>query len=76
MLKYSDLINIAIEITNNDKIPKNGLIINYILNEEQHIKLDEDLFYRTNQHKKGKTFKHQDIIEVTIDQINFKITYE
>lgn len=73
MIKYETLIEIASVITEAEEIIKDGLTLIYKIDPENHKKLDEDLFYRTNQHKKGIKFIHQEVIEVTIGEINFKI---
>lgn len=76
MFKYQNLIEIASAVAESEEIVKDGLTLVYELNEENHKKLDEDLFYRTNQHEKGIKFEHQEIIEVTIGNINFRIIKE
>lgn len=62
----------ASEIANNEKIIKKNLTLIYELDDENHRKLDEDLFYRTKQHENGEKYKHQEIIEVNIGDIKFK----
>ena len=73
MVEYKKLIEIASAITESEEILKDGLTLVYALDEKNHEKLDEDLFYRTKQHEKGVKFFHREIIEVTIGDINFKI---
>ena len=72
MLTYQDIIQVASEIANNEKIIRSDLTLVYELDEVNHKKLDEDLFYRTKQHENGIKFEHQEIIEVTIGEINFR----
>jgi len=72
MLNYQNLIEIASAITEAGDIVKEGLTLQYELGEKNHKKLDEDLFYRTNQNGGGE-FSHQEIIEVSIGIVNFKI---
>jgi hypothetical protein len=73
MLTYQNLIETASAFAEIENIKKEGLILTYELDEENHKKLDEDLFYRTKQHENGVKFVHREIIEVTIGEINFKI---
>ena len=72
MVTYNTIIEIATEIANNELIPKDGLIIVYELNEVNHRKLDEDLFYRSNKDIPGATFKHTDVFEVPFDNFIIK----
>jgi len=72
MITYKDIIEMASEIANNEKIIKKNLTLIYELDDENHRKLDEDLFYRTKQHENGEKYKHQEIIEVNIGDIKFK----
>lgn len=73
MLTYQDLIETASEIAEDKMVRTEGLILLYEIDEINHKKLDEDLFYRTKQHELGLKFQHQEIIEVTIGEINFRI---
>lgn len=72
MFKYNTILEIATEIAENKLIPKDGLTLVYELPSDNHMKLDEDLFYRINKDRKDITFVHTDIIEVTIAGILFK----
>jgi hypothetical protein len=74
MMTYEDLIVIFSELVNNDKIKKEGLIMFYELPEENHRKLDEHLFYKTND--RNAKFEHQEIIEVDVDGFIVKIIKE
>lgn len=71
-MTYSTIIEIATEIANNKSIPKEGLVIVYELDEVNHRKLDEDLFYRSNKDVPGTIFKHTDIFEVPFDNFIIK----
>jgi len=71
MMKYDDIVVIASEITNNELIKTDGLILVYELENDNHVKLDEDLFYRTNEEKDAK-YEYSDIIDVTIGEVNFR----
>lgn len=73
MFTYHNLIEIASAVAESDQIIKKGLTLVYELDEKNHMKLDEDLFYRTKQDDKGVKFEHKEIIEVTIGDVNFKI---
>lgn len=74
MFKYNTILEIASEIAENKLIPKDGLTIIYELEENNHMKLDEDLFYRINKNNPDAKFEHTDIIEVNIAGILFKFT--
>jgi len=66
-MTYQDLIETVSEIIGNDKIMKDNLILNYLIPYENHVKLDEHLFYK-NPDNNGK-FSHSDIIEIEIEGI-------
>lgn len=70
-LSYQKIIEIGSALSEVD-FYKDNLTLVYELSEREHKKLDEDLFYRTKQDENGLKFEHQDIIEVTIADINFK----
>jgi hypothetical protein len=71
MMTYEDLINSIKEIISNDEIYKKGLTITYELDERNHMKMDEHLFY-TSEEKDGD-FTHRDIIEIETDGVQIKI---
>jgi len=73
-MTYEDLIEIFSELVNNENIKKDGLIMFYELPAENHEKLDEHLFYKTND--RNAEFTHQDIIEVEVDGFIVKIIKE
>jgi hypothetical protein len=72
MITYNTIIEVATEIANNKLIPKEGLVIVYELDEENHLKLDEDLFYRSNKDIPGAVFTHTDVFEVPFTEFIFK----
>jgi hypothetical protein len=69
-MDYNELIDTISEIVNNEKIYKKGLILTYELNEDNHKKMDEHLFYKANPN--GSNFEHKDIVEVEIGGILIK----
>lgn len=71
MFTYEDLIDTFSAIVTNDKIKKDGLLLFYELEEENHKKLDEHLFYKSND--RDATFEHRDVIEVDIEGFTIRI---
>lgn len=71
MITYEDLINTFSEIINNETINKQGLVLIYELDDENHQKLDEHLFYKTND--RDATYEHREIIEVEIEGFIIRI---
>jgi len=69
-MDYNELIDTISEIVNNEKIYKEGLILTYELNEDNHKKMDEHLFYKSNS--SDTNFIHRDIVEVEIGGILIK----
>ena len=69
-MDYNELIETISEVVNNGKIHKNGLILTYELSEENHEKMDEHLFYKSNT--TDTEFIHRDIVEVEIGGIIIK----
>jgi hypothetical protein len=63
------VLEIAGELIDNDNIPKEGLTISYTLDKDIHRKLDEELFYKTNN--SHSNFKHNKTIEVNLGGITF-----
>ena len=61
------VLEVAGELLDNDNIPKEGLTITYSLNKDTHRKLDEELFYKTNNNLSN--FKHNKTIEVNLGGI-------
>lgn len=73
-LTYEDIIQSVSEIVENEKITLDGLTLMYKIPERNHLKLDEELYYRYNP--EGKDFKHRDIIEIEIADINVVIVVD
>jgi hypothetical protein len=69
-MKLDDIIAIANEVLNNEIIPEEGLVMKYLLDEETHLALDEELFYNTNNNLTD--FKHNKLIELTLGGITFQ----
>ena len=63
------VLEIAGEIIDNDNITKEGLTISYAIDKDSHRKLDEELFYKTNNNQSA--FKHNKTIEVNLGGITF-----
>ena len=70
-MNYNELIETISEIVNNDKVYKDGLSWVYQLDNDNHKKMDEHLFYKANPN--NSEFIHRDIIEVEIGGILIKI---
>lgn len=69
-MNYNELIDTISEIVNNEKIHKEGLTLVYTLDEQNHKKMDEHLFYKSNPN--SAEFIHRDIIEVEIGGVLIK----
>lgn len=69
-MNYTELIETISEIVNNDKIYKKDLTLVYELDNINHKKMDEHLFYKSNP--SNAEFIHKDIIEVEIGGILIK----
>jgi hypothetical protein len=68
------VLQIANECVDNDIIPTEGLTIGYKLDDETHKKLDEELFYNTNNNITN--FVHNEVIEINIVGITFVFEIE
>jgi hypothetical protein len=66
-MDYNLLIKTVSEIVENDDITKDGLILTYELDTNNHKKMDEHLFYMSN--KSNEIFKHRDIVNIEIGGI-------
>ena len=66
MMTYEHLIDTIREVINNDKIYKKNMMIVYELDEHNHKKMDEHLFYSSNE-KKEKDFEHRDVFDVELE---------
>jgi hypothetical protein len=69
-MNYNELIESMSEIVNNDKIYKSGLTLVYELDDVNHKKMDEHLYYKSNPN--GADFKHSDIFELEIGGVLVK----
>ena len=65
-MTYEIIIESISEIVNNDLIYKEGLVLEYKLKEDVHLKMDEHFFYKTNPIAKKNEFEHMDEFEVEI----------
>ena len=69
-MTYDELIKTVSEIIDNDEIKKNGLTLTYELSESQHVRINQELFYKMNPINTG--FIPNDIFEVEIAGILIK----
>lgn len=69
-MKYDELIKTISEIVNNEEIFKEGLTLTYELEEDNHKKMDEHLFYMANP--EGTDFEHKDTVFVKFGDIKVK----
>ncbi len=63
------VLEIANECVDNDIIPTEDITISYKLDKETHKKLDEELFYNTNNNLTN--FVHNEVIEINLAGITF-----
>jgi hypothetical protein len=70
-MNYEELINTVSAIVENDNVYKNGLTLVYELPVENHKKMDEHLFYKSNPI--NSEFVHRDEIEVEIGGVTIKL---
>lgn len=68
-MNLDKVLEIANECIENELIPTENLTIKYKLDKDTHRKLDEELFYNTNNNISN--FMHNDLIEVNIGGITF-----
>ena len=68
-MNLDKVLQIANECVENEIIPTEGLTIQYKLDSEVHKKLDEELFYNTNNNLTN--FIHNNVIEINIAGITF-----
>ena len=68
------VLQIANECVDNDIISTEGLTIGYKLDKETHKKLDEELFYNTNNNLTN--FVHNEVIEINLAGITFVFEIE
>ena len=70
-MKYNNLIETLSLIIENDKIYKKGLSLTYKLTPEEHVDMNEYLFY-LNEENKGEEFIQVDEFEVEMGGILIK----
>ena len=68
------VLEMANECVDNDIISTDGLTIGYKIDEETHKKLDEELFYNTNNNLTN--FVHNEVIEINLAGITFVFEIE
>ena len=68
-MNLEKVLEIANECVENDIIVTEGLTIMYKLDSDTHKKLDEELFYNTNNNLTN--FVHNEVIEINIVGITF-----
>jgi hypothetical protein len=73
-IKYEDIIDMAEAVIDNPILYKPGLIMEYPIDSFTHKKLNEELYFRTKGHEEGLELEYHEVIELTIQDINFKFT--
>ena len=68
-MNLEKVLQIANECVDNSIITTEGLTISYKIDEESHKKLDEELFYNTNNNL--LKFVHNEVIEINLAGITF-----
>ncbi len=68
-MNLDKVLEIANECVDNDIISTDGLTISYNLDIDTHKKLDEELFYNTNNNLTN--FVHNEVIEINLAGITF-----
>ena len=68
-MNLDKVLEIANECVENENIPIEGLTLMYKLDRDTHKKLDEELFYNTNNNLTN--FVHNEVIEINIAGITF-----
>jgi hypothetical protein len=69
-MKYEHIIKTVSEIVDNENIYKNGMTLVYKLNEENHRRMNEELFYKSNP--VGTPFTPNEEFEVELGGIIVK----
>ena len=69
-MKYEDLISTVTSIVNDETIYKEGLVLVYLLNERNHLQMNEELFYKSNP--STTKFQPTDEFEVEIGGVLVK----
>lgn len=70
-MNYEELINTVSAIVESDVVYKKGLTLVYELPIDNHKKMDEHLFYKTNPI--NTDFVHRDEIEIEIGGVTIKL---
>jgi len=73
-MNLDKVLEIANECVENENIPIEGLTLMYKLDRDTHKKLDEELFYNTNNNLTN--FVHNEIIEINIAGVTFVFEIE
>jgi hypothetical protein len=73
-MNLEKVLQIANECVDNDIISTDALTIGYKIDEETHKKLDEELFYNTNNNLTN--FVHNEVIEINLAGITFVFEIE
>jgi hypothetical protein len=68
-MNLEKVLEIANECVENENIPIEGLTLMYKLDRDTHKKLDEELFYNTNNNLTN--FVHNELIEINIAGVTF-----
>jgi hypothetical protein len=69
-MTYEDLIKTVTAIVNDENVLKDGLVLSYYLDETNHRKMNEELFYRSNP--PSEPFQASDEYEVEVGGIIVK----
>jgi hypothetical protein len=69
-MNYEELINTVTAIVNDENIVKEGLVLCYYLEETNHRKMNEELFYRSNP--PSEPFKPSNEFEVEVGGVVIK----
>lgn len=73
-MNLDKVLEIANECVENENIPIEGLTLMYKLDCDTHKKLDEELFYNTNNNLTN--FVHNELIEINIAGVTFVFEIE
>jgi len=73
-MNLDKVLEIANECVENENIPIEGLTLMYKLDSDTHKKLDEELFYNTNNNLTN--FVHNELIEINIAGVTFVFEIE
>jgi len=73
-MNLEKVLEIVNECVENENIPIEGLTLMYKLDSDTHKKLDEELFYNTNNNLTN--FVHNELIEINIAGVTFVFEIE